>query len=30
VIWEGADHRFAVGSAEPEPIIVRVHGARHH
>ncbi len=26
VTWEGPDHSFAHGSAEPEPIIVRVHG----
>jgi len=28
VEWEGADGRFAGGSAEPEPIIVRDHGRR--
>jgi hypothetical protein len=26
--WEGADHSFARGSAEPEPEIVRTHGDR--
>lgn len=26
VTWEGADGKFAAGSAEPEPIIVRDHG----
>jgi hypothetical protein len=29
VTWQGADHGFAVVNAEPEPIIVRVHGSRH-
>jgi hypothetical protein len=29
VTWEGADGGFAVGNAEPEPILVRVHGPRH-
>jgi hypothetical protein len=28
VTWEGADGKFAGGSAEPEPIIVRDHGGR--
>jgi hypothetical protein len=28
VEWEGADHKFAGGSAEPEPIIIRDHGHR--
>jgi hypothetical protein len=28
VIWEGADETIAVGSAEPEPVIVRDHGRR--
>jgi hypothetical protein len=27
--WEGPDHSFASGSAEPEPIIVRTNGPRH-
>lgn len=30
VIWEGPGHSFAAASAEPEPIIVRVHGSRRH
>jgi hypothetical protein len=29
VTWQGTDHSFVAGSAEPEPILVRVHGARH-
>jgi hypothetical protein len=29
VTWQGADHSFAVGTAEPEPILIRVHGTRH-
>jgi hypothetical protein len=29
VTWEGTDHSFAVGSAEPEPVIVRVHDGHH-
>lgn len=28
VIWQGPDRSFAVGTANPEPIIVRVHGGR--
>jgi hypothetical protein len=28
VTWSGPDHSFAVGSANPEPILVRTHGAR--
>jgi hypothetical protein len=28
VTWEGADRSFDVGSAEPEPVIVRAHGGR--
>lgn len=29
VTWEGPGRSFAVGNAEPEPILVRVHGGRH-
>lgn len=29
VTWQGADHSFAAGSAQPEPILVRIHGSRH-
>lgn len=29
VTWEGPDHSFAVGDVEPEPILVRTHGAHH-
>jgi hypothetical protein len=29
VDWEGPHHSFDVARAEPEPIIVRVHGSRH-
>ncbi|MGV1048554.1 MAG: hypothetical protein ACOYD4_08555 [Solirubrobacterales bacterium] len=29
VTWEGPGHSFAVGSAEPEPILVRTHGSHH-
>jgi hypothetical protein len=29
VLWEGTGHRFAVVTAEPEPIIVRTHDSDH-
>lgn len=29
VTWEGPDHSFAGGSAEPEPIIVRTNKSNH-
>lgn len=29
VIWEGSNGGFDVATANPEPIIVRTHGARH-
>ena len=29
VTWEGPDDSFAVGTVEPEPIIVRTNGSRH-
>lgn len=30
VTWAGAGKAFDVADAEPEPIIVRTHGSRHH
>lgn len=29
VTWEGSGEAFAVASANPDPIIVRVHGSHH-
>lgn len=29
VVWEGPHHSFEVAEANPEPIIVRVHGSHH-
>jgi hypothetical protein len=29
VTWEGPNRSFAVGSPEPEPIVVRTNGPRH-
>jgi hypothetical protein len=26
--WEGSEHSFVTGSASPEPVLVRTHGAR--